>query len=38
MADMSRRCLSEEEDREKGPKHIVYFKVEKVLPLIGDQW
>ncbi len=38
MADMSRRCLSEEEDRQKGPKHIVYFKVEKVLPLIGDQW
>lgn len=38
IGDMTRRCLSPDEDREKGPKHIVYFNVEKVLPLIGEQW
>lgn len=32
---MTRRSLSEKEDKDKGPKHIVYFSVEKVLPLIG---
>ena len=33
---MTRRSLSAEEDRAKGPKFIVYFAVEKVLKLIGD--
>ena len=32
---MTRRNLTAEEDKEKGPKHIMYFKVEKVLSLIG---
>ncbi|MDT8419521.1 MAG: pyridoxamine 5'-phosphate oxidase family protein [Desulfuromonadales bacterium] len=33
---MTRRTLTAEEDRAKGPKFIVYFAVEKILPLIGD--
>nr|MBF0222080.1 pyridoxamine 5'-phosphate oxidase family protein [Desulfobulbaceae bacterium] len=32
---MTRRSLSEKEDKDKGPKHLVYFRVEKTLPLIG---
>ena len=33
---MTRRHLSPEEDRAKGPKHLVRFQVVKVLPVIGD--
>ena len=33
---MTRRHLSPEQDRAKGPKHIVYFHLEKILPLIGS--
>lgn len=36
LQQMTRRCLSPEEDQAKGPKFIVYFQLEKVLPLIGD--
>jgi hypothetical protein len=36
IARMTRRHLSPEEDRAKGPKHLVIFRVEKILPLIGD--
>jgi hypothetical protein len=36
IASMTRRYLTPEEDREKGPKFLVYFKVEKILPLIGS--
>jgi len=37
IAQMTRRWLSPEEDRAKGPKFITYFAVEKVLPLIGGE-
>ena len=36
IKQMTRRSLTAEEDRAKGPKFIVYFTVEKVLKLIGD--
>lgn len=36
IGNMTRRCLSLEEDLDKGPKHIVYFEIEKVLELIGS--
>jgi hypothetical protein len=36
IAKMTRRNLTPEEDKQKGPKHLVYFKVEKILPLIGS--
>lgn len=36
IARMTRRNLSPEEDRIKGPKHLVIFRVEKILPLIGS--
>jgi hypothetical protein len=36
IAAMTRRHLSPEEDRAKGPKHLVRFRVTKVLPLVGD--
>lgn len=36
IARMTRRHLSSEEDRAKGPKHLVVFRVERILPLIGD--
>lgn len=32
---MTRHCLSPEEDKTRGPKFLVYFKVEKILDLIG---
>lgn len=32
---MTRRHLTPEEDRQKGPKHLIVFRVDKVLPLIG---
>ena len=35
IARMTRRNLTPEEDRSKGPKHLVIFRVEKILPLIG---
>jgi hypothetical protein len=35
IASMTRRHLSPEQDAQKGPKHLVYFAVEKILPLIG---
>ena len=33
---MTRRCLTPEEDAEKGPKFLVYFEIEKILNLIGS--
>ena len=33
---MTRRHLSPQEDQAKGPKHLVIFSVDKLLPLIGD--
>jgi hypothetical protein len=36
IAVMTRRHLKPEVDAQKGPKHLVYFTVEKVLPLIGS--
>lgn len=35
IAKMTRGSLTPEEDRAKGPKYLVHFTVEKVLPLIG---
>ena len=35
IAAMTRRHLSSEEDAAKGPKHIVYFQVDKILTLVG---
>jgi len=37
LSRMTRRNLSAEEDRAKGPKHLVIFRVDKILPLIGDR-
>ncbi len=34
---MTRRCLTPEADAAKGPKFIVYFKIEKALQLIGSE-
>jgi hypothetical protein len=36
IAKMTRRNLTPEEDKQKGPKFLVYFTVEKILPLIGS--
>lgn len=36
VATMTRRHLSPELDAQKGPKHLVYFSIEKILPLIGS--
>lgn len=36
IAQMTRRHLTPEEDRAKGPKFLVHFEIEKVLPLIGS--
>jgi hypothetical protein len=36
IASMTRRHLTPEEDLNKGPKFLVYFRVEKILPLIGS--
>jgi hypothetical protein len=35
IAAMTRRHLTAEEDHAKGPKYLVTFAVEKVLPLVG---
>lgn len=36
IKQMTRRCLTPEEDEAKGPKFLVYFKIEKALNLIGS--
>ena len=36
IARMTRRHLSSEEDKAKGPKHLMIFRVDRILPLIGD--
>jgi hypothetical protein len=37
LADkLKRRWLTPEEDRAKGPKFLVVFRIDKVLPLIGS--
>lgn len=36
IAKLTRRSLTPEEDRAKGPKYLVHFQVEKILPLIGS--
>jgi hypothetical protein len=36
IASMTRRHIKPELDAQKGPKHLVIFTVEKVLPLIGS--
>jgi hypothetical protein len=36
IARMTRRNLTPEEDKQKGPKHLVIFKVDMILPLVGD--
>ena len=36
IARMTRRHLSSEEDKAKGPKHLIIFRVDRILPLIGD--
>ena len=35
IAQMTRRHLTPEQDAAKGPKFLVYFTLEKLLPLIG---
>ena len=35
ISRMTRRNLTPEEDKAAGPKHIVYFSLEKILPLVG---
>lgn len=37
IASMTRRHLSPAEDAAHGPKHLVYFQVEKILSLIGGK-
>ena len=34
---MTRKSLTPEQDREKGPKHLVRFRVEESLELVGAQ-
>ena len=36
LAKMTRGNLTPEEDKAKGPKYLVHFTVEKILPLIGS--
>ncbi|WP_020674676.1 pyridoxamine 5'-phosphate oxidase family protein [Geopsychrobacter electrodiphilus] len=36
IKELTRRCLSPEEDQAKGPKFLVYFEVENIRPLIGN--
>ena len=36
IAQMTRRHLTAEQDKAKGPKFLVYFVMEKMLPLIGS--
>jgi Pyridoxamine 5'-phosphate oxidase len=37
IESMKRRHLTREEDEAKGPKFLIHFRVEKILPLIGDE-
>jgi hypothetical protein len=37
ISRLTRRSLTSAEDQAKGPKYMVYFKVEKVLKLIGAE-
>jgi hypothetical protein len=37
IKQMTRRCLTAEEDAAKGPKFLVYFEVVKTLQLIGGE-
>lgn len=37
IAKLTRRHLSPEKDENKGPKFVVFFVVEKILPLIGNR-
>ncbi len=37
IARMTRSWLSPQEDKAKGPKHLVHFKIEKILQLIGSE-
>ena len=36
IESMKRRHLTPEEDEAKGPKFLMHFRVERILPLIGD--
>lgn len=36
ISKMTRRHLTVEQDKAKGPKFLVYFTLEKILPLIGS--
>lgn len=36
LAQMTRRHLTPEQDKKRGPKFLVYFTLEKILPLIGS--
>lgn len=36
LQQLTRRCLSPEDDQAKGPKFLVYFEVEEILDLIGS--
>jgi len=36
VQQLTRRCLSPEEDRSKGPKFLVYFAIERILNLVGS--
>lgn len=37
IAKMTRSWLSPEEDKAEGSKHLVHFKIEKILQLIGSE-
>jgi hypothetical protein len=37
LQTIKRRCISREEDAEKGAKFLVIFKIDKELPLIGAE-
>lgn len=36
ISQMTRRSLTSEQDKARGPKFLVYFVLEKMLPLIGS--
>jgi hypothetical protein len=36
IGQMTRGSLTPEEDRAKGPKYLVHFSIEKILPLTGS--
>jgi hypothetical protein len=37
IARMTRSGLSPQEDKAKGPKHLVHFRIEEILRLIGSE-